>query len=191
MTSFDLTLYLVTDRRMPKEGFETVVEEAIRGGVTLVQLREKEGDTGLLYERARRLKKVTDRYHIPLIIDDRIDIMLAVDAAGVHVGQSDMPAAIARQMIGPDKILGVSAANLTDDAETNAEAEAEPEQGNGGAAAQNGAADFPAPSAQEFTGSIDRSWHRHSFSSVTHNSRSGPSRCFSARRTRGSPSWPA
>ena len=114
MTSFDLTLYLVTDRRMPKEGFETVVEEAIRGGVTLVQLREKEGDTGLLYERARRLKKVTDRYHIPLIIDDRIDIMLAVDAAGVHVGQSDMPAAIARQMIGPDKILGVSAANLTE-----------------------------------------------------------------------------
>lgn len=114
MTSFDLTLYLVTDRRMPKEGFETVVEEAIRGGVTLVQLREKEGDTGLLYERARRLKEVTDRYHIPLIIDDRIDIMLAVDAAGVHVGQSDMPAAIARQMIGPDKILGVSAANLTE-----------------------------------------------------------------------------
>lgn len=68
MTSFDLTLYLVTDRRMPKEGFETVVEEAIRGGVTLVQLREKEGDTGLLYERARRLKEVTDRYHIPLIM---------------------------------------------------------------------------------------------------------------------------
>ena len=67
MTSFDLTLYLVTDRRMPKEGFETVVEEAIRGGVTLVQLREKEGDTGLLYERACRLKEVTDRYHIPLI----------------------------------------------------------------------------------------------------------------------------
>ena len=97
MTSFDLTLYLVTDRRMPKEGFETVVEEAIRGGVTLVQLREKEGDTGLLYERACRLKEVTDRYHIPLIIDDRIDIMMAVDAAGVHVGQSDMPAAIARQ----------------------------------------------------------------------------------------------
>lgn len=114
MTSFDLTLYLVTDRRMPKAGFETVVEEAIRGGVTLVQLREKEGDTGLLYERARRLKEVTDRYHIPLIIDDRIDIMLAVDAAGVHVGQSDMPAAIARQMIGSDKILGVSAANLTE-----------------------------------------------------------------------------
>lgn len=114
MTSFDLTLYLVTDRRMPKKGFETVVEEAIRGGVTLVQLREKEGDTGLLYERARRLKEVTDRYHIPLIIDDRIDIMLAVDAAGVHVGQSDMPAAIARQMIGPDKILGVSAADLTE-----------------------------------------------------------------------------
>ena len=109
MTSFDLTLYLVTDRRMPKEGFETVVEEAIRGGVTLVQLREKEGDTGLLYERACRLKEVTDRYHIPLIIDDRIDIMLAVDAAGVHVGQSDMEAGDVRDRLGPDKIIGVSA----------------------------------------------------------------------------------
>ena len=109
MTSFDLTLYLVTDRRIPKEGFETVVEEAIRGGVTLVQLREKEGDTGLLYERARRLKEVTDRYHIPLIIDDRIDIMLAVDAAGVHVGQSDMEALDVRKLLGPDKIIGVSA----------------------------------------------------------------------------------
>ena len=109
MTSFDLTLYLVTDRRMPKDGFETVVEEAIRGGVTLVQLREKEGDTGLLYERACRLKEVTDRYHIPLIIDDRIDIMLAVDAAGVHVGQSDMEALDVRAKLGPGKIVGVSA----------------------------------------------------------------------------------
>ena len=109
MTSFDLTLYLVTDRRMPKEGFETVVEEAIRGGVTLVQLREKEGDTGLLYERACRLKKVTDRYHIPLIIDDRIDIMLAVDAAGVHVGQSDMPVRLARKLMGEGAIVGATA----------------------------------------------------------------------------------
>lgn len=109
----DYTLYLVTDRRMPKAGtLEKVVEKAIQGGVTLVQLREKEGDTGLLYERAMKLKSVTDAYGIPLIIDDRIDIMLATGAAGVHVGQSDMPAKVARVMIGPDKILGVSAANL-------------------------------------------------------------------------------
>jgi len=80
--------------------------------VTLVQLREKSGDTGVLYERAVALKKITDQYHIPLIIDDRIDVMLASGADGVHVGQSDMPAHIARAMIGPDKILGVSAANL-------------------------------------------------------------------------------
>ena len=113
MKSIDYTLYLVTDRRMPKEGhLEEVVEKAIQGGVTLVQLREKSGDTGILYERAVALKKVTDAYHLPLIIDDRIDIMLACDAAGVHVGQSDMPAKIARKLIGPDKILGVSAATL-------------------------------------------------------------------------------
>ena len=113
MKSIDYTLYLVTDRRMPKERhLEEVVEKAIQGGVTLVQLREKSGDTGILYERAVALKKVTDAYHLPLIIDDRIDIMLACDAAGVHVGQSDMPAKIARKLIGPDKILGVSAATL-------------------------------------------------------------------------------
>lgn len=113
MKKLDYTLYLVTDRRMPQAGtLEEVVEKAIQGGVTLVQLREKDGDTGLLYERAVKLKAITDTYGIPLIIDDRIDIMLAVGAAGVHVGQSDMPADIARAMIGPDKILGVSAANL-------------------------------------------------------------------------------
>lgn len=113
MKKIDYSLYLVTDRHMPKSGaFEAVVEEAIQGGVTLVQLREKEGDTGLLYERAMTLKRVTDTYGIPLIIDDRIDIMLATDAAGIHVGQSDIPAKVARKLIGSDKILGVSAANL-------------------------------------------------------------------------------
>lgn len=113
MKKIDYTLYLVTDRRMPQgDTLENVVEKAIQGGVTLVQLREKSGDTGVLYERAVALKKITDQYHIPLIIDDRIDVMLASGADGVHVGQSDMPAHIARAMIGPDKILGVSAANL-------------------------------------------------------------------------------
>ncbi len=113
MKKINYTLYLVTDRRMPQgDTLEGVVEKAIQGGVTLVQLREKSGDTGVLYERAVALKKITDQYHIPLIIDDRIDVMLASGADGVHVGQSDMPAHIARAMIGSDKILGVSAANL-------------------------------------------------------------------------------
>lgn len=113
MKKIDYTLYLVTDRRMPQgDTLEGVVEKAIQGGVTLVQLREKSGDTGVLYERAVALKKITDQYHIPLIIDDRIDVMLASGADGVHVGQSDMPARLARAMIGTDKILGVSAANL-------------------------------------------------------------------------------
>ena len=113
MKKIDYTLYLVTDRRMPQgDTLENVVEKAIQGGVTLVQLREKSGNTCVLYERAVALKKITDQYHIPLIIDDRIDVMLASGADGVHVGQSDMPAHIARAMIGPDKILGVSAANL-------------------------------------------------------------------------------
>mgnify|MGYP001089219962 FL=1 len=106
----DYSLYLVTDRALAGErDFEDLVGRAIRGGCTLVQLREKEASSGEFYERALRLKKVTDYFHVPLIIDDRIDIMLAVDAAGVHLGQSDLPAEAARQIIGPDKILGVSA----------------------------------------------------------------------------------
>lgn len=113
MRKIDYSLYLVTDRKQPAPGtFEKVVEEALKGGVTLVQLREKEGDTGLLYERAVKLKQITKAYHVPLIIDDRIDIMMAADADGVHLGQSDMPAALARKLIGSDKIMGVSAGTL-------------------------------------------------------------------------------
>lgn len=113
MWKIDYRLYLVTDRKQPAPGtFEKVVEEALKGGVTLVQLREKEGDTGLLYERAVKLKQITKAYHVPLIIDDRIDIMMAADADGVHLGQSDMPAALARKLIGSDKIMGVSAGTL-------------------------------------------------------------------------------
>ena len=113
MRKIDYSLYLVTDRKQPAPGtFEKVVEEALKGGVTLVQLREKEGDTGLLYERAVKLKQITKAYHVPLIIDDRIDIMMATDADGVHLGQSDMPTALARKLIGPDKIMGVSAGTL-------------------------------------------------------------------------------
>lgn len=111
----DYSLYLVTDRALAGErDFEDLVGRAIRGGCTLVQLREKEASSGEFYERALRLKKVTDYFHVPLIIDDRIDIMLAVDAAGVHLGQSDLPAEAARQIIRPDKILGVSVRTVED-----------------------------------------------------------------------------
>ena len=85
------------------------MERAIEGGVTLVQLREKDVSTAQFLQAAREVQEVCRRHGIPLIINDRIDIALAVDADGVHVGQTDMPCAIARRLIGPDKILGVSA----------------------------------------------------------------------------------
>lgn len=97
---------------MSTERLETAVEQAILGGCTVVQLREKDCSTLDFYNTAVKIKEVTSHYNVPLIINDRIDIALAVDADGVHVGQSDIPAKIARKLIGSDKILGVSAANL-------------------------------------------------------------------------------
>lgn len=106
----DYSLYLVTDRSlMSTPTLEEAVEQAIEGGCTLVQLREKDASSLDFYETAIRVKKITDRHNIPLIINDRLDIALAVDAAGVHVGQSDLPAAVVRSIVGPDKIVGVSA----------------------------------------------------------------------------------
>lgn len=109
----DYTLYLCTDRRlMSTDTLEEAVEAAIRGGCTLVQLREKACSAREFYEMAVRVKAVTDASAVPLIINDRVDIALAVDAAGVHVGQSDLPVAAARALLGPDKILGVSTARV-------------------------------------------------------------------------------
>lgn len=105
----DYSLYLITDDHMSEKSVPEVVKEAIEGGATLVQYRVKSGDTGDMVRGAEAVRNVTDAYDVPLIIDDRIDIMLAVGADGVHVGQSDMPASTARRLIGPDKILGVSA----------------------------------------------------------------------------------
>ncbi|HEX3047790.1 MAG TPA: thiamine phosphate synthase [Bacillota bacterium] len=111
---FNLELYVVTDRTWLNQAtsgaksLEEQVEQAIGGGATLVQLREKTLTTGDFIQTAVNVKKVTDRYRIPLIINDRLDVALAVDAAGLHVGQSDMPAATARRLLGPGKILGVS-----------------------------------------------------------------------------------
>ena len=105
-----LALYLVTARYdWKEEDFLNKVKEACKSGVTLVQLREKECSTREYYELAQKVKTITDRYHIPLIIDDRVDICLAVDASGVHIGADELPVEVVRKLIGKDKILGVTA----------------------------------------------------------------------------------
>ena len=111
----DYTLYLVTDRDlMTTATVEDSVELAIKGGVTLVQLREKTANSNEFYNTAVNVRNVCRKYNIPLIINDRVDIALAVDADGVHVGQHDIPAKIVRDIIGPEKILGISASNLSE-----------------------------------------------------------------------------
>lgn len=106
----DYSLYLVTNAEMVPTGisFLEQVERAIASGVTLVQLREKEIDTRTFIERARAVHRLTQKAGIPLIINDRVDVALAIGCEGVHVGQDDMPASLVRQLIGPDKIVGVS-----------------------------------------------------------------------------------
>jgi len=109
----DYSIYLVTDRDlMSTETLEEAVEQAIIGGCTLVQLREKDCSSFDFYKTAIKVKKITDKYNVPLLINDRLDIALAVDAAGVHVGQSDLPVAVVRKIIGKDKIIGISAGTL-------------------------------------------------------------------------------
>ena len=111
----DYSLYLVTDRMlMSTKTLGEAVEQAVIGGCTMVQLREKEILSLDFYVLASEMKKITDRYGIPLIINDRIDIAMAVGAAGVHIGQKDIPADIARKVIGKDMLLGVSAASVAE-----------------------------------------------------------------------------
>ena len=111
----DYSLYLVTDRmRMSTRTLGEAVEQAVIGGCTLVQLREKDISALDFYALALEIKKITDRYGIPLIINDRIDIAMAVGAAGVHIGQQDIPADIARKVIGKDMLLGVSVGSATE-----------------------------------------------------------------------------
>ncbi|MBR5856102.1 MAG: hydroxyethylthiazole kinase [Bacteroidales bacterium] len=110
-----LKLYLVTDRTLSLgRTLEEVVSEAVEGGVTMVQLREKEASTGEFIELALRVKNILKPYNVPLIINDRIDVALAVDADGVHIGQSDMLYSDARKILGPEKIIGLSVENLDD-----------------------------------------------------------------------------
>ncbi|MCL2607965.1 MAG: thiamine phosphate synthase [Methanomassiliicoccaceae archaeon] len=106
----NLTLYLVTDStNIPEDRFLKIIEQACSGGVTIVQLREKEKDGKEYLELAEKVKRITDRYDIPLIIDDRADIAMAADASGVHVGQSDIPVRHVRRLLGNEKIIGASA----------------------------------------------------------------------------------
>ena len=105
-----LRLYLVTNRYQDSvESFLEKIETACRSGVTIVQLREKNLTTNQYYQLAKQVKEITDAYQIPLIIDDRLDVCLAVDAAGLHIGDDELPVSVARQVLGPDKILGVTA----------------------------------------------------------------------------------
>lgn len=113
MIDFDLSLYLVTDRTLSMgRSLSYIVEEAVLGGVTIVQLREKDCSSREFYELAVQLKKLLKQYHIPLIINDRLDIALASDADGLHIGQGDLPWDIARKMLGREKIIGLSVENL-------------------------------------------------------------------------------
>lgn len=114
-TDNQLRLYLVTDRSfLHGRDLTDVVMQAVKGGVTMVQLREKDICTSDFVDLAQGLKTALYGTGVPLIINDRIDVALAVDADGVHIGQSDMPYSIARQLMGPDKIIGLSVENFDD-----------------------------------------------------------------------------
>lgn len=110
MRKFDPSLYFITDStNYSEEEFLYRVEEALKGGVTLMQLREKNKSTREYIELAEKVHEIAKRYNVPLIIDDRVDVALAIDAEGVHVGASDMPIATARKLMGEDKIVGATA----------------------------------------------------------------------------------
>lgn len=110
MKKLDTTMYFITDSTpYSEEEFLSRVEEACKGGVTLIQLREKDRTTREYMALAEKIHEITMKYDIPLIIDDRVDVALAINAEGVHVGQSDMPVKIARKLMGEDKIVGATA----------------------------------------------------------------------------------
>ena len=110
MKKFDSSLYFITDStNYTEEEFLFRVEQALKGGATLLQLREKEKSTREYIELAEKVHEIAKRYNVPLIIDDRVDVALAIDAEGVHVGASDMPIHTARKLMGEDKIVGATA----------------------------------------------------------------------------------
>lgn len=112
-SKIDYTLYLCTDRDlMSAPTLEQAVDDAIKGGCTIIQLREKHCTSREFYDIALSIKRITSYYDVPLIINDRLDIAVAVNAEGVHLGQKDLPADIARRVLGEEKIIGVSANNM-------------------------------------------------------------------------------
>lgn len=116
----DLSLYLVTDQKLSKgRSHEFIVEEAVKGGVTVVQLREKDTSSREFYKLAKSLMSLLKPLNIPLIINDRLDIALAVDADGLHIGQSDLPYPVARKLMGEDKIIGLSVETIEQAREAN------------------------------------------------------------------------
>ncbi len=120
MLPFDLSLYLVTDRSLSLgRTLSEVVEAAVKGGVTMVQLREKDCSGKEFYELAMLMKTLLKPYKVPLIINDRLDIALACDADGLHIGQDDIPYPIVRKLMGKDKIIGLSVENIEDTIEAN------------------------------------------------------------------------
>ncbi len=111
----DYSLYLVTDRELTlNRDLLFVIEEAIQGGVSIIQLREKNCSSREFYDIAVKVAKITKKHNIPLIINDRLDIALAVNAQGLHIGQSDLPYSIARSILGPNAIIGLSVETIQD-----------------------------------------------------------------------------
>ena len=114
-SKIDYSLYLCTDRSiMSDASIEECVEKSLKGGVSVVQIREKDCSGKEFLQIAKSVKAITKRYNVPLIINDRVDVAIAVGADGVHVGQDDLPCAIVRSMVGEDMIIGVSASSLTE-----------------------------------------------------------------------------
>ena len=120
-SQIDCTLYLVTDRGLSlgRSNLD-IIRAAVAGGVTLVQLREKEATTRQFYEEGLKIREFLGEHNIPLIINDRLDIALALDADGIHMGQDDMPVAVARKILGDDKIIGASVFNVAEAREAEA-----------------------------------------------------------------------
>lgn len=112
-SNIDYSVYLVTDHRGKTDAeILNIIEQAIKGGTSVVQIREKTASTKEFYNLALKAKEITEKYNVPLIVNDRIDIALAVKSDGVHIGQDDMPAKVAREIIGEEMILGVSASTV-------------------------------------------------------------------------------
>lgn len=120
MLNIDYSLMYVTDDRIVNDtDFFYVLEKSLEGGVSIIQLREKSLNTKQFYERAIKTKSLCDQYKTPLIINDRLDIALAIEAAGLHIGQTDLPFEIARKLLGENKIIGISISNQDQVIESN------------------------------------------------------------------------